>query len=218
MCFSATASFGAAGFLAAAGAVALAKVHKRRQIPLAAVPLVFAGQQAIEGFLWLTVPAGHAAGRLPASLFAAIALVLWPLMMPIAVGLAEMERKPRLLIFAFLIPGSAVAIYSLADILAHPYLAWPAPHSLVYINNHLYPWPLMAAYVLATCGPPLLAADPLLKLFGLVVTAGLAAALAFFYVNLVSVWCFFAAPASTLLALYFRRITPTPSSIATPVP
>lgn len=218
MCFSATASFGAAGFLAAAGATAFAKVHKARQIPLASVPLVFAAQQAVEGVLWLTVPAGHAAGRMPASLFAAIALVVWPLLMPFALGLAETKTDRRAMLFAFLAPGSAVAIYSIADILAHPYLAWPAPHSLIYINDHPYPWPLIAAYFLAACGPPLLATHPLLKLFGVVVTAGLAAALAFFFTNLVSVWCFFAGVASALLAAYFWRITPTPFSIATRVP
>jgi hypothetical protein len=210
MCFSAMASFGASGVLAAAGGVALIKVNKARQIPLASVPLVFAAQQAVEGFLWLTVPAGHAAGRVPASLFAGVALVLWPLLMPIAVGLAEAKPGRRPLLFAFIIPGLAVALYSLADILSHPYLAWPAPHSLVYINDHLYPWPLIAAYFLSVCAPPLLASDPFLKLFGLIVTAGLGAALAFFFVNLVSVWCFFAAIASALLAVYFWRINSGP--------
>ena len=205
MCFSASVSFGAAAFLTATGGIALAKTRKRRKLPLASVPLVFAAQQAIEGFLWLTVPLGHAAGRLPASFFAAIALAVWPVLMPLAVGLAEDDWRRGRLIFAFLVPGLGVAAYSLMDILVHPYLAWPAPDSLVYVNDHPYPGTLAVAYLFATCAPPLLATDFLVKLFGAVVTAGLAAALLFYFVSLVSVWCFFAGLASALLATHFWR-------------
>ncbi|MGH6827989.1 MAG: DUF6629 family protein, partial [Rhizomicrobium sp.] len=179
-----------------------AKARKLRQIPLASVPILFAAQQAVEGALWLCVPHGHEAGRLLASLFAMIALVVWPLMMPIAVGLTQ-EKRRRRWIFALLIPGAGVAAYSLLDVLAHPYLAWPAPLSLVYVNNHPFPRGLIAAYVLAACAPPLLAADPFLKVFGLVVSTGFAVALALFFVSLVSVWCFFAALASLVLAFFF---------------
>jgi hypothetical protein len=206
MCFSATASFSAAGILALAGAATLSKARGPREWPLASVPLVFALQQGIEGLLWQTVPAGHPAGRGLATSFAILALIVWPSFIPLAVGLAEKARKRRQLILALMGPGLAVAAYSVLDIWAHPYMAWPAPHSLVYINDSPFPWPLMLAYLAAVCAPPLLSSSPAIRWFGIVVTFGLAITLGFFFVSLVSVWCFFAAIASAILVGHFWRV------------
>ena len=205
MCFSATASFGAAGALALAGGMTLAKTRSPREWPLAAVPLIFALQQGIEGSLWLTVSAGHQSGRSLATSFAILALIIWPVFTPLAVGLAERARKRQLLILALMVPGLGVAAYSILDIRAHPYMAWPAPHSLVYINDSPYPPLMIAVYLAAVCLPPLLSSDPAIKLFGAVITVGLAVTLGFFFVSLVSVWCFFAALASAILVGHFWR-------------
>ena len=94
-----------------------------------------------------------------------------------------------------------VAGYSILDIWTHHYMAWPAPHSLVYINDSPFPWPLMLAYLAAVCAPPLLSSSPAIRWFGVVVSLGLGITLGFFFVNLVSVWCFFAAIASSSEAL-----------------
>lgn len=204
MCFSATASFSAAGVLAVAGSAALAKARKPREWLLAAMPLIFALQQGIEGLLWLTMPAGHQAGRGLATAFALIALVLWPLLTPLAVALAETTKR-RWLILAFVGPGLGVAGYSILDISNHPYMAWPAPHSLVYINDSPYPLLMMLAYLAAVCLPPLLSSEPAVRLFGAVITLGLAVTLGFFFVSLVSVWCFCAALASAILVGHFWR-------------
>lgn len=203
MCFSATASFSAAGILTLTGAATLSKARDTRERPLAAVPLVFALQQGIEGLLWLTTPAGHPAGRGLATGFAILALIFWPAFIPLAVGLAERARKRRRLILALMGPGLAVAGYSALDIWEHPYMAWPAPHSLVYINDSPFPVALMLAYLAAACAAPLLSTSPAIKWFGVVVTVGLAITLGFFFVSLVSVWCFFAALASAILVAYF---------------
>lgn len=209
MCFSAPASFGAAGILALAGAATLSKVQGPREWPLASVPLVFAVQQGIEGLLWLTVPSGHPAGRLWATTFAVIALIVWPVLTPLAIGLVEGARKRRRFIFALMGPGLGVAGYAILDILDHPYMAWPSPHSLVYINDSPFPLPLMLAYLAATCLPPLLSSSAVIRWFGVVVSLGLAITLGFFFVSLVSVWCFFAALASAILVGYFWRTVPT---------
>ncbi|HXR94486.1 MAG TPA: DUF6629 family protein [Rhizomicrobium sp.] len=207
MCFSATASFGAAGILTLAGVATLSKARNARERPLAAVPLLFALQQGMEGWLWLTVPAGHQAGqRLATGLatgFATLALIVWPVFTPLAVGLAEKTRQRRRWILALIGPGLGVAGYSVLDIWRHPYMAWPAPHSLVYINDSPFPLPMMLAYLAATCAPPLLSSDTAIRWYGIVVTLGLAVTLGFFFVNLVSVWCFFAALASAILVVYF---------------
>jgi hypothetical protein len=55
MCFSATASFGAAVVLGTIGIVAMSKAGTKPQRLLAAIPLIFAVQQVTEGLIWLSV-------------------------------------------------------------------------------------------------------------------------------------------------------------------
>jgi hypothetical protein len=57
MCFSATASFTAGAVLLGVGALTLRSALTSRQrhvLPFAAIPLLFAIQQLIEGVIWLT--------------------------------------------------------------------------------------------------------------------------------------------------------------------
>jgi len=53
MCFSATANFVGSRVLGAVGVVTLTKVKHRRELLFAALPMLFAVHQFIEGFVWL---------------------------------------------------------------------------------------------------------------------------------------------------------------------
>ncbi|MGB8365477.1 MAG: DUF6629 family protein [Rhizomicrobium sp.] len=207
MCFSAAASFAAASVAATAGVLTLSSVTRVREIPLAGAPLIFALQQAIEGALWLTLP--HAAISLLALClangFVVCAMVVWPLLAPLATSLVEPIRWRRRAI-SWLVPlGVAFALYSAIDIAAHPYHAVISYKSLCYINNSPYPFYAIFVYFAATCGGFLLSSHGALRVFGLIVVAGLLVSAAFFLTALVSVWCFFAAAASATLLIYFRR-------------
>ena len=60
MCFSATASFSTGALLLGIGTLTLRSAlaaHQQRELPFAAIPLLFATQQLIEGMIWLTVSA-----------------------------------------------------------------------------------------------------------------------------------------------------------------
>jgi len=213
MCFSATASFTAASLVGTAGLFTVSRAADARDLPLAGVPLLFGVQQAIEGALWLTLPHPADAGLalLFANGFAFIALVLWPVYAPAAAALAEDDSKRRALIWWLMPLGVAFALYSGLDIARHPYHAVLAPHSLCYINNSPYPTFALGIYVPATCGGFLLSTHRALRVFGVVVTAGLAASLAFFLADVVSVWCFFAAGASVALLFHFHQRARVPA-------
>lgn len=58
MCFSPQASFGAAAVLSVLGAVGLKKANGSRRSLIAAIPCIFAIQQALEGFVWLAIGRG----------------------------------------------------------------------------------------------------------------------------------------------------------------
>lgn len=207
MCFSATASFTAASIAASAGILTVASVSRAREIPLASAPLVFAVQQAIEGALWLALPHGETSllALCLANAFVVCAMVIWPVLAPVAVGLVEPVRLRRNLILWLVPVGLAFAAYSALDIASHPYHAVISYRSLCYINNSPYPSYAIAIYLAATSGGFLLSSQRTLRAFGLVIIVGFAASIALFETVLVSVWCFFAAIASAILLFHFRR-------------
>jgi len=205
MCFSAPISFGAAAILVVTGIAALTKVRTLQELPLAAVPLLFASQQAIEGFLWRTLPDGPDHTVALATLFTAIALVVWPLLIPIAIALVERQVARRLTILLLLPAGIGVAANYAAILLVRPYRAWPVGHTFTYVNNHPISPVMAGLYIICTCIPPLLSSSRTLMLFGGVVIAGLIVSLLAFYESFISVWCFFAALASLAIWKFFQE-------------
>src|SRR5262249_18220295 len=92
MCFSPEASFIARAALLPPRASCLAPPARRRprRLPLAAVPLAFAVQQASEGVVWLALGSGDAGLTRAASLvFLFFALAFWPFWVAAQAAVAE---------------------------------------------------------------------------------------------------------------------------------
>ncbi|MDE2298640.1 MAG: hypothetical protein KGK18_10785, partial [Burkholderiales bacterium] len=86
MCFSATASIAAGGFLLGVGTMTLKTARSARQVPFAAIPLLFAIQQLSEGVIWWTF--SHDAPLLNGVMthvYSFFSHVLWPVYIPLAV-------------------------------------------------------------------------------------------------------------------------------------
>jgi hypothetical protein len=146
MCFSATASFVAAGVTGMVGAAAVSRISQQSEMPLAAIPLFFAAQQAVEGALWLTLPLAPD-GPVSTSLtylFLLFAKVFWPFFVPFSVLLVESELIRRRILIALCAAGAAVAIFFLGSIVTdNPiFLAvmWSIPPS--HICPRLSVWPI----------------------------------------------------------------------------
>ncbi|MBJ7450464.1 MAG: hypothetical protein JHC71_00100 [Blastococcus sp.] len=93
MCFSATASFTAGTALIAVGAVTLHRAQGRKELPLAAIPLLFGLQQVSEGFLWVGLNNGLAGLQAWSTyIFSLFSHVLWPRFVPLAFLLVEAVR------------------------------------------------------------------------------------------------------------------------------
>jgi hypothetical protein len=213
MCFSATASFTAAAATGAVGIACIRHCREKTLLPLAAIPLLFAAQQAVEGFLWLSLPGGRFAPLL-ANLFVASALVLWPPYIPAAVALAEPDGRRRRPFQLLLAAGAAAAVYTGADMARHPYAASLAAGRLCYINGSPFPGWVLASYFAGTCLPPLLSSRKVLRLFGMLVMVGLGVSLASYYEGFLSTWCFFAAAASLTILFLVRAPDGVPQRIA----
>lgn len=208
MCFSAPVSFSAAAILGVAGAATLTRVRAPAELPLAAVPLLFAAQQTIEGFLWRTVPGGADHTAALATFFAIIGLTVWPLLVPIAMALVEHQAPRRLAMLLLMPAGIGVSVNYAAILLVRPYRAWPVGHTLTYVNNHPISPVMLGLYVFCVCLPPLLSSSRILNLFGGIVIGGLVVTVLAFYESFISVWCFFAALASLTIWKFFggRRL------------
>ena len=91
MCFSANASFVAAGVIGVIGMATLRHVREPRSLLFASVPLLFALHQLIEGFVWLGFEGviGPLALEHTAFLYMVYAYAVVPVLMPTAVLLME---------------------------------------------------------------------------------------------------------------------------------
>lgn len=208
MCFSATASFTTAALTGAIGILTLTRHRRPQELSLALVPLIFSAQQALEGVLWLALPATPA-GADPAalvSLYLFFAQVFWPVYAPLAIALAEPDPRRRRPMSALLAVGFAVAAFLSWGLATHPHAATIIDGHIAYVTEvpHL---PLVAlAYGAATCLPMLLSSERAIVAMGAVVLVGSGLAYLLYWEAFQSVWCFFAAAASALLLFHFQAL------------
>lgn len=211
MCFSAVASFVTAGVTGGIGIVSLARAKHPREMPLAAMPIFFAVQQSIEGVLWLNLPAtpDESVSTSLTLLFLLLADVFWPVYAPITVLLIEPSERRRRYMCLGLAMGAGVAAYLLWRILTSPHGASISDGHIVYAVEYTHPAlvtvTVALAYLAASSLAFLLSSQRILVALGTVTLAGGVTAYAFYWEAFVSVWCFFAAVASTIVLGHFER-------------
>ncbi len=207
MCFSATASFSAAAFLLGVGTLTLRSALATRQrgaLPFAAIPLLFAIQQLIEGVIWLTFT--EEASRLNAVMthvYSFFSHVLWPVYVPVAVLLMEPQGWRRRALTMFVAAGAAVGAYLLYVLLVYPVVSRPTGQHIEYDSPHFFAAVTMTLYLLSTALSPLLSTHRMVVVFGVLALLSFGAAYAFYATWFISVWCFFAALLSAVIFLHF---------------
>lgn len=225
MCFSATASFTAAAVLLGVGTLTLRSAlgarhsHPWRDLPLAAIPLLFAIQQAIEGVIWLTFRVdAPLLNSVMTHAYSFFSHVLWPAYVPLAVWLIEPPGRRRQGLRVLAAGGLAVAAYLLYILLAFPVVSRPSGQHVEYVSPHFFAAVTMTLYLLSTTASPLLSSHRWVKAFGALALLAFGAAYYFYAQWFISVWCLFAALLSALIYLHFalRRGDPLDSHRAAP--
>jgi hypothetical protein len=207
MCFSATGSFAAAGLLTGMGIMSL---RRNKSPPLrlfAAIPLLFAAQQAAEGLVWLTMNRPGAAGLqgLAVIAFLGFALLVWPIWLPLSLLRMEGQQIRRRALTALCFAGIVVSGYA-TFLLArwHPF-AQVAGHSIRYVYSRgplaLPAGVYLAGYTIPTVVPFFVSSARLARVTGLALIGSLFAATIVERDALTSVWCFFAALLSGLVLM-----------------
>lgn len=207
MCFSATANFVGAGVVGVVGVATLTKVRHPRELPLAALPLLFSVHQLIEGVVWLGLE-GHvpsAIGDAAAYTYVLYAQGVLPVLVPIAILLIEPSRRRRAIIAPFMVIGLAAGVYLFWIDVAHPVSYYIVNHSIAYENSGSLVGLFAALYLIATCGAPLASGYPWIIGFGVANVIGLSLTLWLLKSNFTSIWCAYAAVISFMLLVFFVR-------------
>lgn len=203
MCFCAEASFAASVLLAGAGVYAIKKAQSPGMLALASAPLLFAVQQAAEGFLWVAHqnPAFLSWQKPSIYAFLLIAQVVWPIWAPLAVWLIEPDKSRKKIISWFVAIGGITSLYMLFC------LFYREPSALIderHIRYSFYnPWVNFRRvfYFLAAVVPIFISSFKWMKLLGAVMLGSMIFSYIFFTRYVISVWCFFAAVLSILIIL-----------------
>lgn len=220
MCFSATANFTGSAVLGTIGVATLAEVKHRRAFMFAAMPLLFAVHQFIEGFVWLGLDhvlspvVAHDAG----AAFVLYAQGLLPFLLPLSVYLIEPTRHRQHRMLWFVLLGGGLALYILWGLTAYPLQVSEHGHGVVYFNPVTTTTTVAVLYVIATCGALLFSGFRYLIALGIANVVGLTIVMLVMRYAFTSIWCAYAAAISVLIYFHFRRrrrMPPIVYSVAT---
>jgi len=198
MCFSATASFGAGAAVAAAGIVSVRRIRNAGQIMLAVIPLIFALQQIMEGWVWMTFT--HDEYRMsrdiPVTVFLFFAQVVWPVWVPLAILKIERKASVRAALRILCFCSFIVAPLQAYRLFFHPPDVSITSHHIHYQLDAIYS-PMGAIlnvfYFMTTIVPPFVSSRRSVLLLASFNFVALIVTWLASRPNVVSLWCFFAA-------------------------
>jgi hypothetical protein len=171
----------------------------------AAIPLVFAAQQAAEGVVWLTIDSSDFAliQRLAVGAFLGIALIVWPMWLPFSLQLIERNSTRRRVLTAMFWFGAAIAACALVLLTHAKPFAIVSGHSIRYDRAGSVAGMLeglvLLSYVIPTIAPLFVSTATLARTIGVMLAGSLIASVFVERNALTSVWCFFAAALSGVI-------------------
>lgn len=197
MCFSAEVSFTAAAILLPAGVAAMLRAYQtdRRYIPIAALPLLFGVQQAMEGAVWTSAGNQYLVEQFSLA-YMFFSWLAWPVWTPFSVYFLEpARRKPLFVIFAIF--GGILGGTQYFPYFAHD--NWLVTNfldkAISYEGKELFDYIIgrpatYMLYITFVIGPLLLSSHSNIRIFGLLVFTVLIVTYVFFAYVYISVFCF----------------------------
>jgi hypothetical protein len=207
MCFSPEVDVIAAVVISAVAVDALRHNHSARTTPLALLPAVFAIHTLSSAFVWWglagSVPSGL--GSAATTFYLAIAFVLLPVLVPVAVLLIEPPGWRRPALVALTVAGAyASVVFTLGlvdDRGGAAACGYYIDFGITGASNAAG-----AMYVAATCGALLLSGQRPLVVWGITNVVVVALLVAGERNGLPSLWCFWAACTSVFIAWFLRSL------------
>lgn len=210
MCFSPEADLAVGTVIVAVGIDALRHVREPKQILLASVPLLLGLHQLTETFVWwgLQDRVAHTVEDAALWTYLLFAFAVLPVLVTVGVGLVERSVARRYVIAAFAAMALVVSAVLGAAIFRGDISAAIEGRHLAYDLDALGNGRgLTTLYVVATCGALLASSYRDLEVLG-ALNAVAVPILMWLTVNgFVSLWCFWAAIVSIMIAFHLRRVT-----------
>ena len=207
MCFSPEGDVAGGLIVTAIGIDTVRHVRGRREyLILGALPLVLGAHQLIESFVWwwLRGDVSHEIGRIAMWAYLVIALIVVPVLVPLAVMMLEPTRRRRLTIAPFVLLGIVAAVILLVTMLQNPVSVRLGAYHLAYSIGLRHGVVVVGLYVLATCGAMLVSGYRDIVVFGLANLAAVIVLARLTADGFTSLWCFYAALASGAICLHMR--------------
>jgi hypothetical protein len=208
VCFSPEADAVVGGIVIVVGVDALRHVRARNQIPLASLPLLFGLHQVSEAFVWwgLQGDVAHVVERAALWAYLLFAFAALPVLIPVAVGLVERSPSRRRVIIGFGILGTAVAVALVAALVRGPiHTVIDGRHIAYDVDALHFGAQLTALYVIATCGALLACSHRDIATIGALNLIVVPVLMGLTINGFVSLWCFWAAIVSILIARHLRH-------------
>jgi hypothetical protein len=207
VCYSPEADLVAGLVVGAAGIDALRHVDDRRDLALAAVPLVLATHQLIEAVGWwgLQDRVPDMAGTLAIGAYLVIGMGVVPALVPYAVMRTERDPTRRRMLIPLVALGAAVSVVLLFALAIGPYGATIGGRYIAYETTLPWTGAISVAYVVAVCVPLLMSTHRRLVVFGAInvpIVLGLATLLS---AGFISLWCIWAAVSSVVVTRHIRE-------------
>lgn len=205
MCFSASASFASAAMVGAAGIASLKCAVRTEHKYFAAIPLIFAVQQLVEGFVWLSFNSEDIPQWQTFSIkaFLFFATVMWPLIVPLAAWKMEESSSRKKILFAVFIMGIVFSLGSLSFMFIYPSSADISEQHVYYELDYPLRDSLIVSilYLITTVFSLFLSTRKWVPILGVLIFGSYVVTRFYFKDHVISVWCFFAAIMSLFIYL-----------------
>jgi hypothetical protein len=197
MCFSATASFGAAAVLGAVGVVSVRKASEPSHIPFALAPILFALQQVSEGILWLSLSHNNLMDwKGPATyFFLFFAQFLWTWWIPWSLYKMERDKRRKALLYWTFFLGLCCSTMLGFRLYLYGVYAGIEQHHIRYDIGTTKPLMVISSilYVISIIVPFFISSAAKIRVPGILLVISIIVTRFFYKEYFISVWCFFAA-------------------------
>lgn len=219
MCFSKEASYISGALLTTLGLYTVLTAKQKKMLPAALIPLFFGVQQLSEGRIWASFDENLSPIKLEffnsiaatpgffAALFLFFAFIIWPVWIPLSTYLPEKKPVRKTLLSFLLLAGIVTAGLAIASLKDNSITLQVIQKSIQYTPEKPLIMPLnlfIALYGATVILPSLISSIRGFPLFGVFSFAALIISFYLYYNTFTSVWCFFSAWLSIIIAMVVR--------------
>ncbi len=174
------------------------------------MPLLLGAHQINESLVWWSADGDlpRAVGQVAMWVYLVIALVIIPILVPLAILRLAATKRRRRGLSSFVVLGVGVAAVLLVTMIQGPVTVRRGSYHLAYSIGLRHGLLIVGLYVVATCGSLLFSGYRHILIFGMVNVVVVVVLAVLTADGFASLWCFYAALTSGAISLHLRFAKP----------